>query len=87
MLGLPGFGLEESEEDDEPDTPVSRFIIRLNNFVLKGFVAKDKNIRLRSVNVVSELIAHLGELEYVAQCISCTQPNLYYATAKTCTFS
>ena len=34
-------------------------------YLLKGFEAKSKIVRYRCVNFVSEIIAHLGELEYV----------------------
>ena len=48
-------------EDEE--TPASRFVAKLLSYMLKGFTAKDKNVRLRSVSIVAELVSHLGELE------------------------
>ncbi|KAI0764062.1 nuclear condensing complex subunit [Irpex lacteus] len=52
-----------SSEDEDLDTPVSRFISQLLKFLLKGFVVKDKNVRFRSVGTVAELLCHLGELD------------------------
>jgi condensin complex subunit 3 len=37
----------------------------LLNWLFQGFSAKNKTTRYRSVIIVSELIAHLGELEQV----------------------
>jgi len=50
-------------EDD--DTIASRFLSRLLKWLFQGFCAKNKNTRYRSVSIVSEMIAHLGELEQV----------------------
>jgi condensin complex subunit 3 len=55
-----------ASDDQESDTPASRFIAHILKFLLKGFEAKDKNIRFRCVSAVAELIAHLGELEYAS---------------------
>ncbi|KAL1732156.1 nuclear condensing complex subunit [Schizophyllum commune] len=41
----------------------ARFIVRLLNWLLMGFNAKNKVTRWRVVQIVSELIAHLGELD------------------------
>lgn len=51
------------DDDDEQDTFVSRFVARLLEWVLRGFLAKDKNVRYRSVFIVSEMILWLGQLE------------------------
>ncbi|KAI0073119.1 hypothetical protein K474DRAFT_1603932 [Panus rudis PR-1116 ss-1] len=50
------------DEDDE-DTPQTRFISRLLSYLLRGFHAKDKTVRFRAVHIVAELISHLGELD------------------------
>lgn len=34
-------------------------------FLLKGFQAKDKTIRYRVLQLVAEMVSHLGEVEYV----------------------
>ncbi|KAJ7183125.1 nuclear condensing complex subunit [Mycena filopes] len=45
------------------DTTASRFTARLLNFLLKGFQAKDKNVRYRVISVTAEMVANLGELD------------------------
>ncbi|KXN87766.1 Condensin complex subunit 3 [Leucoagaricus sp. SymC.cos] len=52
-----------SEEDDDDDTFVSRFVARLLKWILRGFLAKDKSVRYRSVFAVSEMILWLGQLD------------------------
>ena len=54
--------LEENDPDDDV-TYASRFTARLLRFLLKGFEAKDKNVRFRVVQSVSEMISHLGTIE------------------------
>lgn len=56
---------EDDNDDDDDDTTAARFIARLLKFLLKGFVAKDKVARYRSVHLLTEMVAHLGEIEYV----------------------
>ncbi len=51
------------DDDEEEDTFVSRFVSRILKWVLRGFLAKDKNVRYRSVFIVSEMVLWLGELE------------------------
>lgn len=53
------------EEDPDDDTPASRFVSRLLRFLFKGCQAKDKIIRFRVVQCIAEMVAHLGEVEYV----------------------
>lgn len=53
------------DDDDDDDTTASRFVTRLLRFLLKGCQAKDKIVRYRVVQCISEMIAHLGELECV----------------------
>lgn len=55
---------ETNDDDDDDDTTAARFIGRLLKFLLKGFVAKDKIARYRCVQILTEMVAHLGELEY-----------------------
>ncbi|KAI0696172.1 nuclear condensing complex subunit [Cytidiella melzeri] len=52
-----------STDEEDSETPVSRFVAQLLKFLLQGFEAKDKSVRFRSVGTVAELIAHLGELD------------------------
>jgi hypothetical protein len=58
-------GRESPEDDEDEETFVSRFVSRLLNWILRGFLAKDKNVRYRSVFSVSEMILWLGPLEWV----------------------
>lgn len=63
---------EPTEDDEErEETFLTRFIARLMRHFLKGFVAKDKNVRYRCVQFVAEMIAHLGEIEYVHHLTLC----------------
>ncbi|KAG6887175.1 hypothetical protein C0992_000306, partial [Termitomyces sp. T32_za158] len=50
-------------EDDADDTITSRFVLRLLNWLLEGFLAKNKIVRYRCVCIVSEMISHLGEID------------------------
>ena len=52
--------------DDDDETIATRFTCRLFKHFLKGFDAKDKNVRYRVVCLVAEVISQLGELEYAA---------------------
>ncbi len=51
------------DDDDDDDTTASRFVSRLLRYILKGFEAKDKNVRYRVVQMVAEMVPYLGELE------------------------
>ena len=53
------------DNDEDEDTPATRFVARLLKWLLQGFLAKNKTVRYRSVFIVSELISHLGEIEQV----------------------
>lgn len=53
-----------NQEDDDENT-TTRFVSRLLNWLLQGFVAKNKNVRYRCTHIVSEMISHLGEIEQV----------------------
>ncbi|TRM63723.1 nuclear condensing complex subunit [Schizophyllum amplum] len=52
-----------NEKDSEDSGISGRFIARLLNWLLMGFGAKNKVTRWRVVQIVSETIAHLGELD------------------------
>lgn len=51
------------DDDDDEDTPFSRFISRLLKYLSNGFGAKSKIVRYRCMSFLSEIIAHIGELE------------------------
>ncbi|KAF4564848.1 hypothetical protein EYR40_011021 [Pleurotus pulmonarius] len=51
------------DADDNDDTLSSRFLARLLTWLFDGFLAKNKVVRYRSVQLVSEMISHLGELD------------------------
>lgn len=51
----------DADENDDPLT--SRFLSLLLTWLFDGFLAKNKVVRYRSVQLVSEMISHLGELE------------------------
>lgn len=53
-------------KDEEEETTASRFVTRILRFLLSGCVAKDKNVRYRVLQTIAEMIAHLGEIEYVS---------------------
>ena len=57
---------EDDNDDDDDDTTSARFVARLLKFLLSGFVAKDKIVRYRCVRILAEMVAHLGEIEYVS---------------------
>jgi condensin complex subunit 3 len=56
---------ERDSPDDDDDTTASRFVARLLKFLFQGFLAKDKSVRYRVVQLVAEMVSHLGEIEYV----------------------
>lgn len=56
---------QAAAEDDDEETPTSRLVKHLLKHTMKGFSAKDKTVRYRSVQVIAELIFSLGELEWV----------------------
>ncbi|EPQ52389.1 chromosome condensation complex protein [Gloeophyllum trabeum ATCC 11539] len=51
------------DADEYDDTPASRFASRMLKFLLKGFLAKDKNVRYRVVQILAEVVSHMGELD------------------------
>ncbi|KIJ25339.1 hypothetical protein M422DRAFT_38823 [Sphaerobolus stellatus SS14] len=54
---------DKTDEDQDDDDMASRFVARLMKHLIKGFLAKDKNVRYRILQMVSELIFHLGEID------------------------
>ncbi|KAH9029983.1 nuclear condensing complex subunit [Lactarius pseudohatsudake] len=54
---------QEEGEDNDDESTATRFTYRLLKHFLKGFEAKDKNVRYRVVCFVAEVISHLGELD------------------------
>ncbi|KAH9991933.1 nuclear condensing complex subunit [Russula vinacea] len=54
---------EGAVDDDDDETTATRFTRRLLKHFLKGFEAKDKNVRYRVVCFVAEVISQLGELD------------------------
>jgi condensin complex subunit 3 len=56
---------EQSTEDADDDTPASRLVTSLVKYMLKAFPAKNKNVRLRSCQLIAILINGLPDLESV----------------------
>ena len=50
-------------ENEEDETTSSRFVIRLIKYLLKGFEAKDKNVRFRVLQLMSEIIRSISAPE------------------------
>lgn len=57
---------EDSDDDEEEEHVVVRFTNRILQYLLKGFLAKDKVVRHRAVSFVAEMISHLGTMECVS---------------------
>ncbi|PPQ76775.1 hypothetical protein CVT24_010736 [Panaeolus cyanescens] len=53
----------QPREDEDEENSVSRFTSSLLNFLIPGFVAKDKNVRYRCIQIVAEIIGFLGEID------------------------
>ncbi|KAF8548053.1 hypothetical protein OG21DRAFT_814500 [Imleria badia] len=62
-LNLKGQEIKKEDDNDDDDTTSARFVARLLKFLLKGFVAKDKIVRYRCVHLLTEMVAHLGEID------------------------
>ncbi|KAI5479984.1 condensin complex subunit 3 [Pseudohyphozyma bogoriensis] len=56
-------GDDEEDEDEEEDGPSTRLVSQLLAFLLKGFLAKNKVVRFRAVQLVALLINSLGEID------------------------
>ena len=54
-----------NDETAADDVPAVRFTLRLLKWLIQGFNAKEKTVRLRVVSLVTEIIGQLDELEYV----------------------
>ncbi|CAE6447053.1 unnamed protein product [Rhizoctonia solani] len=54
---------EANSDEEDDDTPASRFVTYLIKYVLQGFMAKDKNVRYRCVHITAEMISGLGEID------------------------
>ncbi|KAF9648455.1 ARM repeat-containing protein [Thelephora ganbajun] len=49
--------------DEEEDTIADRFMARVFRHLLQAFVAKDKTIRYRAVQIVGEMLPHVGLMD------------------------
>jgi condensin complex subunit 3 len=54
---------EEEDEEEEEDTTATRFVAILLKHLLRGFGAKDKNVRLRCCQAVALLISGLESID------------------------
>lgn len=58
---------DHDEDDDDDETPASRLTLKFFTLLLRGFVAKDKAVRYRVIQLTAEMISRLGELEYACR--------------------
>ncbi|SGY69030.1 BQ5605_C004g02943 [Microbotryum silenes-dioicae] len=74
IAGFVGFAVEhdfkqreaeagEQDDDEDEDGPASRLVAQLLAFLLKGFQAKNKVARFRSVQLVALMVNSLGEID------------------------
>ncbi|PWN36390.1 uncharacterized protein FA14DRAFT_146761 [Meira miltonrushii] len=56
-------GADSEEEDEDADTPATRFVTILIRHLLRGFGAKNKNVRLRCCQTIALLINGLESLD------------------------
>lgn len=54
---------ENGPDAEEDETTASRFVSRHIRWLVKGFLAKDKTVRYRAVNLIAEMIGVLGYIE------------------------
>ncbi|KAG8985209.1 hypothetical protein FRB93_006052 [Tulasnella sp. JGI-2019a] len=54
---------EGEKADEDEDTPASRLVTALIKHLLRGFQAKDKNVRYRVLYCVAEMISSIGEID------------------------
>ncbi|EAL23115.1 hypothetical protein CNBA6400 [Cryptococcus deneoformans B-3501A] len=54
---------EDEDDEEEADTPASRFVVRLLRHLLGGIEAKDKNVRFRVTLMIVSMINGLGEMD------------------------
>lgn len=56
---------EDDDEEDDDDTPASRFCAALAAFLLRGFGAKDKNVRYRCCQTLAAMLPAMTDIELV----------------------
>lgn len=56
---------DDEEEEEEEDTPASRFYTGLSAFLLRGFGAKDKNVRYRCCQALAGMLPYMANIESV----------------------
>lgn len=54
---------EDSDLDEEEETPVGRFVDYLLRHLLRGIQAKDKNVRYRVVQLLAYIVNYIGEID------------------------
>ncbi|OXC68612.1 hypothetical protein AYX13_02817 [Cryptococcus neoformans] len=54
---------EDEDDEEEADTPASRFVVKLLRHLLGGIEAKDKNVRFRVTLMIVSMINGLGEMD------------------------
>jgi len=59
--------VESDEEEEVEETMSTRFVDTLLQHLLKGTSAKDKHVRMRVVQLLSESISALQNIEYVSR--------------------
>jgi hypothetical protein len=64
-------GAPTDNKEDDQDMTASRFVCRFLNYLFRGFLAKEKIVRFRVLQIVSETISHLGLIEYVPLVFLC----------------
>lgn len=54
-----------TEEEEDVETPYSRFVVKLLRHLLAGMEAKDKNVRFRVTLLTVSMVNGLGEIKSV----------------------
>jgi len=54
-----------TEDEEDVDTPYTRFVVKLLRHLLAGMESKDKNIRFRVTLLTVSMVNGLGEIKYV----------------------
>jgi condensin complex subunit 3 len=68
-----------TEEEEDVDTPYTRFVVKLLRHLLAGMESKDKNIRFRVTLLTVSMVNGLGEIKYVlTPCSSLTYSEDLY---------
>jgi condensin complex subunit 3 len=52
-----------TEEEEDVDTPYTRFVVKLLRHLLAGMESKDKNIRFRVTLLTVSMVNGLGEIK------------------------